>query len=184
MTNIMQKLILFFLVVAYGCTNSSRNAGKTIEAVFHPGIVEDCSCVDFPKSFGTKPGVNFDITSKDYLYFTGLFSNDKMTNATDISGNQIMAKEVKPLLFIKLDTLEYVLGANGVVKNGRKSFRISDLDMYHVKTILHYYDFFAEEDLDVFPEVRKYGIPANYQHVLSNIKMPPKPFAKVILTEK
>ena len=69
-----------------------------------------------------------------------------MTTATDISDYKIVKKEVKPLcVFVKLDTIEYVLGANGVVKNGRKSFGISDLDMYQVKSILHYYDFFQKK---------------------------------------
>ena len=108
-----------------------------------------------------------------------------MTTATDISDYKIVTKEVKPLcVFVKLDTIEYVLGANGVVKNGRKSFCISDLDMYQVKSILHYYDFFPEEDLDAFPEVTKYGIPANHHHVLYNSKMPPARFARVVLREK
>ena len=65
-------------------------------------------------------------------YITGVLCNNKMTTATDISDYKIVTKEVKPLcVFVKLDTIEYVLGANGVVKNGRKSFCISDLDMYH-----------------------------------------------------
>lgn len=57
--------------------------------------------------------------------------------------------------------------------------------MYHVKSILHYYDFFPEEDLDAFPEVTKYGIPANYHHhVLRNKNAPPARFVRVTLKEK
>ena len=186
MTSYMKKLLFFLLIAVCGCTSNSSHHGKTIEAVFHPGIMEDCSCVDFPKNFGTIPGITFEITSKDYNYITGVLCNNKMTTATDISDYKIVTKEVKPLcVFVKLDTIEYVLGANGVVKNGRKSFCISDLDMYHVKSILHYYDFFPEEDLDAFPEVRKYGIPANYHHhVLRKENAPPARFVRVTLKEK
>ena len=48
MTSYMKKLLFFLLIAVCGCTSNSSHHGKTIEAVFHPAFVEDCSHLDFP----------------------------------------------------------------------------------------------------------------------------------------
>ncbi len=186
MKNII-KLLFFLLVVAYGCTNSSSDQGTMIEAVFHPGFVEDCSHLDFPLISNDQNMVlNFKITASEYTYIADILRNKRIVSAKVLCDYKIRTKKnIKtPCVFIKLDADKYVLGNNGVVKDTKEeSFVVSDLDIYRIKSILHYYDFFYEEDLDAFPEVRKYGIPANYQHIF-NRKMPPAPFVKVVLTER
>lgn len=184
----MKKLLFFLLIAVCGCTSNSSHHGKTIEAVFHPAFVEDCSHLDFPIDYNNRfTALNFRITPSEYSYMADILRYKKIVSAKTLCGNKIKTIDnVKPpCVFIKLDTGKYVLGNNGIVKDSLNVFAISDLDVYRIKTILHYYNFFYEEDLWDFPEVRKYGIPANYHHqVLRKKNAPPPYFVRVMLKEK
>lgn len=172
----MKKTILFVLLTLCGCTNRMSQSKKMVEVIFHPGFVEDCSHVDFPKNICAELGVEFEITPSEYASLFNI-----------LAGNREKTKPLilPPCIFVTFDTVhQYVLGNNRVVKAKDNFYVISEEEEYRVKSIVHYYDFFYEEDLASFPEVRKYGIPANYHHVLRNRNTPPKSFAKIILAEK
>lgn len=92
-----------------------------------------------------KPDSIYDITSKDYYYLHDILTHSK----TKIN------KEVdSPYIFIKFDSLTYMIGNNKVVKNRNHSYSLSEKDEYNIKRIIHYYDFIDRTDLYYMGEIK------------------------------
>ena len=92
-----------------------------------------------------------------------------------------MKKLVPPFVYIKTSSSMFVLGRNCVLETTGKNYEISEIESYKIKCFVHYYDFVSEEDLDYFPEIRKFGKPADYRHVHRDSHLPPKLYVKVII---
>ena len=186
MTSSMKKFLFIFIVMVCGCVNQSNQPRKTLEAYFFSGDSEDSPVIVSPNSFTADSAVTYKIIASEYNYLFGVVSKHKVE----------IAKEIKPpTIFIKIGSIQYIIGDNRVVKVGSKHFMISEREESRIKSIIHYYDFMCHEDVKSCAEVRKYGIPANYRCVVHGkhciprdrkiplkVLVPPRPpFKKVIL---
>lgn len=153
----MKKFLLIFFVVVCGCVNLSRQQKKTVEAYFFSGDSEDSPIIVSPNSFIADSAVTYKIMAGEYNYLLGVVNKHK---------GEIIKQIKPPTIFIKIGTIQYVVGGNRVVKVGRKKILISEREEYRIKSIIHYYDFMCHEDVKSCPEIRKYGIPSNYQCVI------------------
>lgn len=153
----MKKFLFVFIVMICGCVNQSHQLRKTAEVYFFSGDCEDSPIVDSSSTFKTDSAVTYKIMTNEYVFLLDVVNKHK----------EEITKEIKPpTIFIKIDSVQYTIGDNRVVKVGRKHFVISEREEYRIKSIIHYYDFMCHEDVASCSEVRKYGIPANYRCVV------------------
>lgn len=188
MTSIMKKYFLFvFIVIISGCVNNTHQPKKTIEAYFFPGDSDDSPIVTPSDTFKTDTAVIYKTTASEYGFLLDVAKKHKAEFTRDMR---------PPGFFIKMDSTQYIIGDNRVVKSGRKYFVISELEEYRIKAIIHYYDFMCEEDVAFCSEVRKYGVPTNYHCVVHGkhciprdrkmplkVLVPPRPPLKKIILQ-
>ncbi|EFU31271.1 hypothetical protein [Segatella buccae] len=145
------------------------------EVVFSPGLVEynllNTEIVDSIK----KPDSTNEIPSSDYFFLSALFSDLKIEATNDAK---------PPFIFIKFNSIQYILGKNRVIETENKKFIISEFDDYKIKCIIHFYNFIDKESLELLPEIKRFGMPADYQFIPSVPHKPTRPFVKIVLQEQ
>ena len=153
----MKKFLFAFLVMVCGCVNTSKESEKMVEAYFFSGDSDDSPIVNASDTLKTDSAVIHEITIDEYNFLLEVANKHK---------TETMENMRPPGIYIKMDSIQYMLGDNRVVKVGRKKFLISERDEYRIKSIIHYYDFMCHESVTSCSEVRRYGIPANYRCVI------------------
>ena len=171
----MRNFIAIIIILTICCCKTNSSMEEDTEVVFSPGLVEynllNTEIVDSIK----KPDSTNEIPSSDYFFLSALFSDLKIEATNDAK---------PPFIFIKFNSIQYILGKNRIIETGNKTFIISEFDDYRIKCIIHFYDFIDQESLRLLPEIKRFGMPGNYQFIPSDTHEPTKPFIKLILRKR
>lgn len=170
----MRNFIAIIIILTICCCKTNHPKEDT-KAVFSPGLVE-CNLLNMETVDSIKkPDCINKIPSSDYLFLSGLLSNPKMETTFDAQ---------PPFIFIKFNSIRYILGKNRVIETENKKMIISEFDDYRIKCIIHFYDFIDQESLRLLPEIKRFGMPADYQFIPSVPHKPTRPFVKIVLQEQ
>ncbi len=66
----------------------------------------------------------------------------------------------------------------------QETYSLSEEDTYRIKSIVHFYDYIDEDNLEELKEIKQFGIPHNYDYCPSNPQKPTKQFIKLMLIEE
>ena len=93
--------------------------------------------------------------------------------------------ENTPLVYLKVDSLERFFGNSNYITdiNGIK-YKADDYFLYFIRSKIHYYNYLDKDDLSYRKEIKKYGIPKDYKHNVSDRNKPKKEINKVILVSQ
>lgn len=170
----MRYFVAIIITLTICCCKTNTPKEDT-EAVFSPGLVEgDLLNMETVDSIKKPDSIN-KIPSSDYLFLSGLLSNPKMETTFDAQ---------PPFIFIKFNSIRYILGKNRVIETENKKFIISEFDDYKIKCIIHFYNFIDKESLELLPEIKRFSMPADHQFIPSVPHKPNRPFVKIVLQEQ
>ena len=161
------------MLTIFSCKpNSSR---KEIEVVFSPGLVElNHTNLNIITSL-KKVDKAYTITSDDFTFLQASLSSLEETTQT---------KEESPCILIKVNNNIYSIGVHNTFQNNNKTYSLSEEDAYRIKSIVHFYDYIDEDNLEELKEIKQFGIPHNYDYCPSNPQKPTKQFIKLMLIEE
>lgn len=165
-------IITIITIFAFYCCKSN-NHRENMEVVFSPGFVDFNSMDDKLLNSASKPDRFIKVAAQEYCYLYDMLSSNRV---------ETLKKPKPPCILLKIDTIVYIIGNNNVIKINDKAFPISAYEYYRIKCIIHYYDYFYVDDLCEMSEIKRYGMPENYQYVSTDPQKPPKPFVKIVLT--
>ena len=158
-------------MVAICCCKPSI-PGDDIEVVFSPGLVEfNHINPDIINSI-KQPEKIYKIESNDYSFLYDIFYFPQKETAS---------KAKSPYIFVKFDSMTYIIGKNLVIETNKKAFSISESEAYRIKCIIHFYDYIDNAELQGMQEILKFGMPPNYKYCPSDPNLPLKPFVKIVL---
>ena len=166
------KFYIVTIIILTVCCCKTESPIDNVEVYFSPGLVEheyiDPGTIDSIK----KPDRIYVITSSDYSFLHGIISDSEI---------ETKRNALPPYIFIKYNSILYIIGGNRVIESEKKAFMISERDDYRIKSIIHFYDFIDKEDLKNIQEIKRFGIPADYHFIPSDPHSPTKLFVKIVL---
>lgn len=170
----MKHFIVIIALLAI-CSCKTRPHRENIEVVFSPGLV-DMNKID-PDIINSikNPDKVYTITSDDYTFLHDVLSS---------RGTIIPTKEETPRILIKVDDNICSISAHNTFQSNNKTYFLSNKDAYRVKSIVHFYDFIDEVNLQDIKEIKQFGMPNNYEYCSSEPKKPTKSFVKIVLKEE
>lgn len=167
----MRQIITSIILIAI-CSCKPNIPEDNIEVVFSPGQVEfNRINTEVINSIKQPPKIH-EITSSDYSFLSDILSRSK---------EETTNKEKPPYIFVKLDSITYVIGDNRVIETNKNRFSISESEAYRIKCIIHFYDFIDITELQSMQEIQQFGMPDNYKYCPSDPCLPPEPFVKIVL---
>ncbi len=123
----------------------------------------------------TKVDKAYTITSDDFTFLQASLSS---------LGETTQTKEESPCILIKVNNNIYSIGVHNTFQNNNKTYSLSEEDTYRIKSIVHFYDYIDEDNLEELKEIKQFGIPHNYDYCPSNPQKPTKQFIKLMLIEE
>ena len=170
----MRQIITSIILIAI-CSCKPSISGDDIEVVFSPGLVEfnhiNMEVINSIK----QPYKVHKITSSDYSFLYDILSFPKI---------ETTSKAIPPYIFLKFDSITYVIGNNRVIESPPQVFSMSESEAYRIKCIIHFYDFIENAELQGMKEIQQFGMPDNYKYCPSNPNLPPEPFVKIVLQKQ
>ena len=165
-------IMMIMLLTLLGCFKAPKGQ---VGAVFSPGYTDGSLLNTRIYDAVKEVSRTYKVSSSDYAFLNNCLVKNQ-------EGARL--KVISPYLYIKLDGLLYVLGANCVVLTDYGTFSISQNDEYRIKCMFHYYDYQDDCFLLEMEEVRRFGVPAKRHFIAPDPDKPTKPFVKVILQEQ
>ena len=117
----------------------------------------------------------YTITSDDYTFLHDVLSSPETILPT---------REETPRILIKVDDYICSISVHNTFQSNNKTYFLSDKDAYRIKSIVHFYDFIDEVNLQDIKEIKQFGIPNNYEYCSSEPNKPTKSFVKIVLKEE
>lgn len=171
-TDMKYFIAIITMLTIFSCKPNYR---KQIEVVFSPGLVElNHTNLNIITSI-KKVDKTYNITSDDYTFLQATLSS---------LGEITQTKEESPCILIKVDNNIYSIGVHNTFQNNNKTYSLSEEDAYRIKSIVHFYDYIDEDNLEKLREIKQFGLPHNYDYCPSNPQKPTKQFIKLMLIEE
>lgn len=170
----MKHFIVVLALLAI-CSCKTRQPRENIEVVFSPGLV-DMNKID-PDIINSikNPDKVYTITSDDYTFLQDVLSSSEEITPT---------KEETPRILMEIDDNICSIGVHNTFQSNGKTYYLSDKDAYRIKSIVHFYDYIDEVNLQDIKEIKQFGIPNNYEYCSSEPNKPTKSFVKIVLKEE
>ena len=172
-TKVIVIVEFIFISLLVSCNIGSQR--KQMEVVYFRGDPEFTNHVSEKdmKRFNCETSETIRISRADLDYIIDGLQNRKTFN--DLEDNT-------PLVYLKVDTLERFFGNSNFITNvnGIK-YKTDDYFLYFIRSKIHYYNYLDKDDLSYRKEIKKYGIPKDYKHNVSDRNKPKKEINKVIL---
>ena len=161
------------LLLLVSCNIDSQK--KKIEAVYFIGNPE------FPIHISEKDIKQLNCDTPETISISRAdfeFIIDGLQNKKNINDS----KNIIPLIYLKVDTLERFFGDSNYITNiNGDKYKTDDYFLYFVRSKIGYYNYLDREDLLYRIEIKKFGIPKDYKHKLSDRTKPSKEINKVFL---
>ncbi len=163
--------IVIMLLAFCGCHSSLKGR---VGAAFSPGYTDGCLLNTRIYDSIKEVDSIYKVTSSDLAFLSNCLTKYRRDTKQRVTS---------PYMFIKMDSVLYILGHNRIVLTKHRTFSISQNEEYRIKCIFHYYDYQDDDFLLDLEEIRRFGVPASRHFKAINPMSPAKAFVKVILFE-
>ncbi len=170
----MKQNILTIVITLLAFCGCHRPIKGRVGAAFSPGYTDGCLLNTRIYDSIKEVDSIYKVTSSDFAFLSNCLTKYRRDTKRRVSS---------PYIFIKFDSVLYVLGHNRVVFTKHRTFSISQNEEYRIKCIFHYYDYQDDNFLPGLEEIRRFGVPANRHFKAIDPKSPAKAFVKVVLYE-
>ena len=171
----MEQLTKYYVIEAsvFALQMNEKNQAAIIQTI--SDAVKAQEIVDLNIELLKPTDKVYTITSDDYTFLHDVLSSPETILPT---------REETPRILIKVDDYICSISVHNTFQSNNKTYFLSDKDAYRIKSIVHFYDFIDEVNLQDIKEIKQFGIPNNYEYCSSEPNKPTKSFVKIVLKEE